>query len=171
MKTNFNRIVIILLGLIMLGCGRKDRPMATVFLSNHSRNRFDKSFFEVFINDDLVLADSVKNRYLSFHWKDSAVVVPGDDFKLRVIVNSNGYTLEKDTTVCYTDGLKVFIVFNFSPYFKRYHNPEIYKYLPHETARLKEIADSLYANDVLSNANEYLNDTVPLRKNIAIEIK
>jgi hypothetical protein len=165
-----SRLAIFSLIIIVMGCGSQDSP-ATIYLSNHSLNNFDKSLFKVYVDDDLVLTDSVENQYLSFNWRDSVLAVPKKDFKLRVVVNSNGYELMKDTTVSYTDSLKVFVTFNFTPYFKRYRNPEIYKYLPSETARLKEIADSLYANNVLPNAREYLNDTIPLAKNIEIVIK
>jgi hypothetical protein len=170
MATRMNRIVIILIGLVIIGCNRENST-AKVFLTNHSLDNFDKAFFKVYVNDNLALSDTVKNHYLSFHWKDSIITVPKSNFKFRVVVNSNGYELAKDTMVSYRDSLKVFVTFSFSPYFKRYRNPEIYKYLPSETARLKEIADSLYANSVLTNASEYLNDTIPLPQNIEINIK
>jgi hypothetical protein len=145
--------------------------MAKVLLSNHSLDAFDKSLFKIFVNNNLVLSDSVKNRYISFHWKDSTIEIPRSEFKFKVVVNSNGYEIERETTILYKDSLKEFVTFNFSPYYKRYRNPEIYKYLPEETARLKEIADSLYANNVLANAREYLNDTIPLPRNIEISFQ
>jgi hypothetical protein len=126
---------------------------------------------EVLIDGNLVLSDSVNNRYLSFYWQDSTVKVPERDFNFKVKVKSNGYELEKDTTVLYQDSLKVFVTFNFEPYHKRYNNPEIYKFFEGETSRLKEIADSLYSIKALSNAAEYLNDTIPLKSSIEISIK
>jgi len=162
-------ILIVVIALIC--CDRKTNSTAQVFLSNHSFEVFDESLFKVFANDELILMDSVKNQYLSFHWRDSVVRVPKNDFKLRVIINSNGYEVERDTIVSYSDSLRIFITFNFSPNRKRYRNSEIYKYLPRETSRLKEIADSLYANNVLKNASEYLNDTIPLRNSIDISVQ
>lgn len=126
---------------------------------------------EVLIDGNLVLSDSVNNRYLSFYWQDSTVSVPERDFNFKVKVKSNGYELEKDTAILYRDGLKIFVTFNFEPFYKRYDNPEIYKFLVGETSRLKEIADSLYSINALSNAADYLNDTIPLKRSIEISIK
>ncbi len=146
-------ISIALIGLTLAGC---DNGLpGKVFLSNHALDSFDKSFVEVFVNEKLSVSESAPNRHLSFHWKESIVQLPNRDFKLTVVVHSNGYTIRKDTIVT---GDSLFVLFDFVPYHKRYHNPEIFKYLPSETARLKEIADSLYANNVLANAREYLND-------------
>ena len=166
-----NRIIVIVLLVLTLASCNKDRSTAKVFLANHALDSFDESIFEVFVNNKLILSDSVKNHYLSFHWNDSTIEIPRDEFNFRVIVRTNGYDLEKDTTVAYSDSLKLFVTFDFSPRFKRYRNPEIYKYLPSETSRFKEIADSLYVNNVLTNASEYLNDTIPLPQNIKIDIK
>lgn len=161
--------IITLIALVSTACEKKEA--VRVYLSNHSVDEFDKSEFKVFVDNKLVLTDSVKNRYLSFHWKDSTIQVPQGDFNLRVVVNSNNQSLEKDTTVLYRDSLQVFVTFNFSPRFKRYTNPEIYKYLPTETSRFKQIADSLYANNIFGNASPYLNDTIPTKRNIEIDIK
>jgi hypothetical protein len=162
-------VIIILSALVITAC--KDQGTARIYLSNHSLAEFDKSEFKVFVDDQLILNDSVKNRYLSFHWKDSTIQVPKSEFNMRVVVSSNNLNVEKDTTVLYRDSLQIFVTFNFSPRFKRYRNPEIYKHLPAETSRFKEISDSLYANNLLSNASEYLNDTIPTPRNIEIDIK
>lgn len=158
---------------LLISCvpDKEDKQNAVVYLSNYSFYKFDKAFMEVLIDGKLVLSDSVNNRYLSFYWQDSAVKVPERDFNFRVKVNSNGYELEKDTTVLYHDSLEVFVTFNFEPYYKRYDHPEIYKHFEGETSRFKEIADSLYRNNILSNADEYLNDTIPLPRNIRISFQ
>jgi len=67
--------------------------------------------------------------------------------------------------------LKVFVTFKFEPYYKRYNNPEIYSFFEGETSRLREIADSLYSIKALTNAEEYLNDTIPLQSSIRINVK
>jgi len=157
--------------LVTVGCSQLDKGDASIFLSNISLDAFDKSSFRIFVNEELILTDSVKNQYVSSHWKESKIKVHKDSFNVRVIITGKGYELERDTTVSYSDSLKLFIRFNFYPYYKRYRNPDIYRYLPQETTRLKEIADSLYAKNVLPNAKEYLNDTIPLRKNIEIIIQ
>jgi hypothetical protein len=165
------RQILILTGmLILFGCGT-DNSQATIYLSNHSLNEFDRSLFKVFVNERLIINDSIFNKYLSFQWKDSVVSVPKGDFRLRIIVNSNGYELLKDTLVSGSDSLKVFVTFGFTPYLKRYRNPELLQYLPNGSARLKKIADSLYARGTLSNADEYLNDSIPMPKDIEILIK
>jgi hypothetical protein len=161
---------LILTVLIIIGCGEKEQKHSKLFLLNVSFENFDKSVFKVWMNDKLVLTDSVKNHFISsFPWNEHEVIFPKDDFRLRIAVNSNGYEIERDTVISpSSDTLKVFVTFNFSPFYKRYSNPQIYKYLPDGTARLKDIADSLYANKALTNATEYLNDTIPLPENIQI---
>lgn len=165
------RSQIILMFLLVVGCSGSDRSTARIYLSNHALQDFDKSMFNVLVDDKLIYSDSINNKYLSFHWRDSLIGVPKNDFKLTVDVTTNGYQLKRDTVVSYSDSLEFFITFNFKPYYKRYRNPEIYKYLPSETARLKEIADSLYSNGILSNASRYLNDTIPTKDNIEIVVK
>lgn len=165
------RKILVAVMLVAVGCNQQDKGDVTIFLSNISLDTFDKSNFKVFVNDELVLTDSIKNQYVSSHWKENTIKVPKNNFKVRVIITGKGYELERDTTVSYGDSLRLFIRFNFYPYYKRYRNPDIYRYLPRETARLKEIADSLYAGNVLPNAKDYLNDTIPLRKNIEITIQ
>lgn len=162
--------IIVAFILIVISCKPSQRE-ATLFLSNGSQNHFDNSLFKVFINDELILDDSVKNQYISSHWQETKVRIPTRDFDLRIAVSGDGFSLEKDTVVKSSDSLKLFVRFNFSPYYKRYHNPEIYKYLPQETTRFKEIADSLYAKNALPNASEYLNDTIPLRQHLEISIQ
>jgi hypothetical protein len=164
---------LILAILIITGCNEKKQRQDNFFLLNISFENFDKSLFKVWMNDKLILTDSVENHFIStFPWNEHKVIFPKDDFKLRIVAISNGYEIERDTIISpSSDSLKVFVTFNFSPFYKRYRNPDIYKYMPKETARLKEIADSLYANNVLPNASEYLNDTIPLRKSIEILIK
>lgn len=168
--TTMKTAILILFILLNIGCNKKEQKQSKMFLLNISFENFDRSLFKVWLNDKLILTDSVKNHFISsFPWNQHQVLFPKDDFKLRIVVNSNGYEVERDTIISSSkDSLKIFVTFNFSPYYKRYRNPEIYKYLPPETARLKEIADSLYENNVLTNAEEYLNDTIPLRKNIQI---
>jgi hypothetical protein len=165
------KILVAVIVFITVGCNQRDKGDAMIFLSNISLDSFEESSFRVFVNDELILTDSIKNKYVSSHWKESKIKVPKDNFNFRVIISGEGYELEKDTTVSYSDSLKLFIRFNFYPHYKRYRNPDIYRYLPPETTRLKEIADSLYAKDVLLNANEYLNDTIPLKKNMEISIQ
>lgn len=155
----------------MISCVRERKQNAVVYLSNYSFDKFDKSFMEVLVDDKLVLSDSVNNRYLSFYWQDSAVTVPRGEFNLKVKVNSHGHELVKDTTVSYHDSLKMFVSFRFEPYYKRYTHPDIYNYFEGETTRFKQIADSLYSINALSNAEEYLNDTIPLKSSIRISIK
>jgi hypothetical protein len=159
--------------LVLIGCvpKKEEKTNAVVYLSNYSFHKFDKAFMEVLIDDKPVLSDSVNNRYLSFYWQDSTVKVPERDFNLKVKVSSNGAEVTKDTTVSYHDSLKLFVTFSFEPYYKRYTNPEIYKHFEGETSRLKEIADSLYAVKALPDAEEYLNDTIPLKSSIEISIK
>ena len=156
---------------LLISCVQEKKQNAVVYLSNYSFDKFDKAFMEVLIDDKLVLSDSVNNRYLSFYWQDSTVTVPEGDFNLKVKVNSHGYELVKDTTVSYHDSLKMFVTFKFEPYYKRYTHPDIYKHFEGETSRFKEIADSLYSIKALSNAEEYLNDTIPLKSSIEISIK
>lgn len=164
------RILLVSL-LALLGCRSEQPPTATVFLTNQSRYQFDKSEFEVFINDALVLRDSVPNHYLSFHWADSAIAVARPQFLFRVAVHSNGYTLEKDTAITYQENMKIFVTFAFSPYYKRYRNPRIYENFPAETSRFKEVVDSLYAHGLVRNAAEYLNDTIPLPQHLSLTVK
>jgi hypothetical protein len=158
---------------LLISCvsNKEDNQNAVVYLSNYSFDKFDKSFMEVLIDDKLVLSDSVNNRYLSFYWQDSTLKVPERDFNLKIKVNSNGFELAKDTTISYRDSLNVFVTFNFEPYYKRYTHPDIYNYFVGETTRFKEIADSLYSVKALPNAEEYLNDTIPLKSSIKISIK
>lgn len=156
---------------LMISCVQEKKQNAVVYLSNYSFDKFDKSFMEVLVDDKLLLSDSVNNRYLSFYWQDSAVTVPRGEFNLKVKVNSHGHELVKDTTVSYHDSLKMFVSFRFEPYYKRYNHPDIYNYFEGETTRFKQIADSLYSIKALSNAEEYLNDTIPLESSIRISIK
>jgi|SRR5688572_21906046 len=167
------RNTVIFLFFLFVSCNEEKRFTGnpTLYLTNHSFDEFDKAFFKVFANDELILSDSVRNRYLSFHWKDSMVNVPDSDFKLKVLINSNGFEVEKDTLVSYKDNLRIFVTFDFYPKYKRYTNPEIFKHFSGETTRLTEIADSLYSIKALSNANEFLNDTIPLKSSLLVNFK
>lgn len=165
------KITLATLVLMIMGCGVRNEREAVLFTSNVSQKQFDRSLFNVFVNNQLILSDSVNNQYLSSHWKEAKIKIPADDFELRVAVIGEGFRLEKDTVVGSADSMKLFVRFNFSPYYKRYKNPEIYRYLPSETTRFKEIADSLYAGKVLLNSSEYLNDTFPLQQHLEISIE
>ncbi len=165
------RVVIVILSCVLINCGNKTDPVTEIFLANQSSDKFDLALFEIWVNNKLVLKDSVRNSYLSFDWNDSTINTPKSAFDFKVVVKGNGYMLERDTALVYHNNLKIFITFDFLPYYKRYRNPEIYKHFSGETTRIKEIADSLYENKLLNNASEYLNDTIPSRTNLRITIQ
>jgi hypothetical protein len=164
-----DKFVFISIIAVLTCCFPEKEKEAILFLSNVSLDHFDQSSFKVFINNELVFSDSVENQYVSSHWRESRISVPTKVFNLKVLVSGDGYEIERDTSVRFCDSL--FIRFNFYPFYKRYRNPDIYRYLPKETTRFREIADSLYVNNMLSNSKEYLNDTIPLRKSIEISFK
>lgn len=166
-----NNLTLLLTGLLFFACNLEKESVGSLYLSNISQDYFDSAAFNVFIDDTLMLADTVRNKYVSFHWEEKRISIPKRKFKLRVSIIGKGFAVTRDTVIESMDSLKMFVRFNFYPHYKRYHNPEIFRRLHGETTRLKFIADSLYENNLLPNASEYLNDTIPLRKNIEIVIK
>jgi hypothetical protein len=168
---NKQLILIFLTALSIWACNVERESHGTLYLSNISQNYFDSATFNIFIDDKLVTSDTIKNKYISSYWEEKQIPIPNRNFNFKVSVTGKGFTVKKDTTVRGRDSLSLFVRFNFYPYYKRYHNPEIFKHLTGETTRLKAIADSLYENNLLSNAAEYLNDTIPSTKNIEIVVK
>lgn len=166
-----NRYLIFLMIFLLTACGEDKWENAVLYLSNHSTDDFQKSYFKIYINNKEVFSDTVQNERVSFHWTERDVSVPKRKFAFKAIVSGENYRLERDTIIQYNDSLKIFVKFNFSPFYKRYMNPEIYKYIKGEVNEIKSIADSLYDNNLLSNASEYLNDTIPNESCLEIFIK
>ena len=143
-----------------------------LYLSNISLDKFDRAIIKVTVDNELVYNDTVTNKYISHHWEQKAFSIPIDSFRLTVSVNGLGFTVNKDTLLHADNDFKqMFIRFNFYPYYKRYKNPEIYSHLKTGTFDFKKIADSLYRNDILTNSDDFLNDTIPLPTNIEIVFK
>jgi hypothetical protein len=165
------RFLVFLIIFFLVSCGEKNESKAILYVSNHSTDNFEKAFFKVYVNGDIVFRDTLQNERLSFHWTEKEILVPKERFELKAIVSGEDYRLERDTIIGYDDSLQVFVRFNFSPFYKRYNNPEIYKYIDGGVNDFQSFADSLYANDILDNANEYLNDTVPNASSLEIFVK
>jgi len=168
--------LIIVLGIILFSsCGRGAEKPVTLYLSNHGTKMFDNAFFMVEINNDIVFSDSVKNEYLSHHWTDKELILLKEKLDLSVRVSVNKHVLEKDTSVLLTgsDSVQLFILFEFTPYNKRYNNPDIYRFIEGEVDNYSfvDLADSLYNSGALSNADEFLNDTIPPLNSLSINIK
>ncbi len=155
----------------LAACGKKKKEDTILYVSNHSTDHFERALFEVYVNDNVVFEDIVENERLSFHWIERGITVPRSKFKIKAIVRGEGFRIERDTIIGNNDSLQIFVRFNFSPFYKRYDNPEIYKYIKGDVNDIQHFADSLYANDILDNASEYLNDTVPDSSSLEIFVK
>lgn len=164
------RLLIILM-LPLSACIVDDRANALLYVSNTSTEDFEKALFSVYINGKNVFNDTVDNEYLSFHWTEKEIVVPKDPFTLKTILIGENYSIQKDTLFDYKDSLQIFVRFNFSLYYKRYTNPEIYKHIEGEISNFKSLADTLYSNKLLSNPSEFLNDTLPLKSSLEMFVK
>lgn len=166
------RALILIFTLLVIWSCNPEKGSTKLYLSNISLDDFDTCYFAVSINHQIVVKDTVENKHVSpAYWSEHEIKIPKTKFNFLVEIKSNGSQVLKDTTLDYNDSLKIFVRFNFYPRYKRYWNPEIYKYITKETTRFKKIADSLYASGALENASEYLNDTIPLKKNIEIIIR
>lgn len=153
----------------------KNTKPVILYVTNHGAERFDNALITIDINNKRVFADSVKNQYLSFYWEKQNLSVSEDEFDLSTHVNVNGYDIWKDTTVSFNgkDSVQIFVRFEFTPYYKRYTNPDIYSFIESEIDNytFTKMADSLYRIGALVNADKYLDDTIPLSNSLKMTIK
>jgi hypothetical protein len=164
-----NRFLIFVALILGMTCCKREDDGGELYVSNHALDKFDSALMTVIVDDKIIYEEKVTNKYLSFHWDEKAFRIPSDSFRVSVNVSGQGFQVKKDTTFKPGDDrTQMFITFNFYPYHKRYHNPEIYSHVDTGTFDLKKVADSLYRNGVLENADFYLNDTLPLPTNIEI---
>ena len=161
--------IVLLLGTV---CCEPDHKDGSLYISSHALDKFDSAVVTVIINDKVIYDKTVTNKYLSFHWDQKSFHIPLDSFRVTVNVSGQGFAVKKDTTFnAGEDRTQMFITFDFYPYYKRYHNHEIYSHVDTGTFDLKKVADSLYRNNILKNADSFLNDTIPLQSSIDIVFK
>ena len=166
------RLLIFVALILGATCCKPENGGGELYVSNHALDKFDSAIITIIVDDRVVYEDTVTNKYLSFHWDEKSFPIPADSFRVIVNVAGQGFNIKKDTTFHPGEGGKqMFITFDFYPHYKRYNNPEIYSHVDTGTFDLKKVADSLYKNNILENAGEYLNDTIPLPTNIDIIFK
>jgi hypothetical protein len=166
------RLLIFVALILGATCCEPENGGGELYVSNHALDKFDSAIITITVDNRVVYEDTVTNKYLSFHWDEKSFPIPADSFRVTVNVAGRGFNIKKDTTFHPGEGRKqMFITFDFYPHYKRYNNPEIYSHVDTGTFDLKKVADSLYKNNILENAGEYLNDTIPLPTNIDIIFK
>jgi hypothetical protein len=166
------RLLIFVALILGTACSKTEHNGGELYVSNHSLDKFDSALVIVTVDDKVIYEDTLTNKYLSFHWDQRSFSIPSDSFRVNVNVSGLIFNVKKDTTLQPgNDRQQIFITFNFRPYHKRYNNPEIYLHLDTGSFDLKKVADSLYNNGILKNADNYLNDTIPLPVNIEIVFK
>jgi hypothetical protein len=152
-------------------CSSVDKT-GELFVTNHAIDKFDIVLMTVTIGDIIVYKDTVTNKYLSHHWDKKSFLIPSDSFRVSVNILGQRFNIRKDTVLQPGgDRKQMFITFSFYPYYKRYYNPEIYSHVDTGMFDVKKVADSLYNNKILKNADSYLNDTIPLPADIGILFK
>lgn len=161
---------ILLLSIIISSCSI-DRGNLKIFVSNHGIEQNEKLLFDVVVDNNMLFSDSVKNAYLSYYWDESDFSVLKGEHHLKFRVSGEGFNIEKDTIISLLDSTSLFLEFTFFQKHKRYNNPELYTFFSGKIENFEEQVDSLYANGLVSNALEYLNDTVPTPENLSITIK
>jgi hypothetical protein len=158
--------------LLLAVCCRPVDNGGELYVTNHAFAKFDSALMSVTIDGSIVYEDTVTNKYLSHHWDQKSFPIPSDSFRVTVNISGEDFNIKKDTTLQPGgDRHQIFITFEFYPYYKRYNNPEIYSHVDTGTFDLKKVADSLYSNGILKNADSYLNDTIPLSTDIGIVFK
>ncbi len=163
----------VVLAISLLSCNSKQPIKGEIYLGNLSYEEFDSAKFHVYVNDDLLVEDTVVNTYISdSYWQKYTVSVPRNDFNLSVRVAWNGYDIKRDTTWAGSDSLEVFVRFNFTPFKDKYDNPEVYQRIvgDHEDFDLVGFADSLYENNIISKS-PYLDDSLPTSESITFSTR
>lgn len=161
--------LVLLIGLLCC----KSRPEdGILYVSNYGIDKFDSALITVRLDQKIIFSEMVTNKNLSFHWDEKSFSIPSDSFRLSVNVMGQGFAVKKDTLLKPgNDRTQMFVKFYFSPYQKRYLNPNIYPHMDGVIFDFKKFADSLYRNEVVENAEYYLNDTLPISENIEITFK
>jgi hypothetical protein len=142
---------------------------ATLYLTNNSPSPYDSVKFEVKLNNEVLVEDSVYNQYVSHQWQDYTAKIPTTNSKLSVKISGKSFAISKDTIVEISAGTQIFCAFYYIPYKYIYDDPIIYKYITGPDVDLKELVDSLMTQNLI--APIYRRDSIPATENIIISLK
>lgn len=165
------KVLDILLMFIIASSCSIDHGNLKIYVSNRGIEQNEKLLFDVIIDDSSFFSDTVENAYLSHYWEESNFSIVKGEHSLKFRVSGESFRIEKDTIINLLDSTSLFMEFSFYQKRKRYNNPELYRFFEGKIENFKRQADSLYANELVPNATDYLNDTIPLPEHLSIVIK